>query len=138
MQVLARVAPRVRLFAYDQYISALVLAYGLLGVATVHAQTIPLLPERLGHAETLLPSGQVLITGGQNENATLDSALLYDPATGSFVATGALITAREEHTSTLLPDGTVLIAGGEKDKVALQTAEIYDRRRDALRRYAEA
>jgi hypothetical protein len=107
-------------------LSLLVLAYGLLGAATVHAQTIPLAPKRLGHAETLLRSGQVLITGGQNENATLDSALLYDPATGSFAATGALITAREEHTSTLLPDGTVLIAGGEKDKVALQTAEIYD------------
>ena len=60
------------------------------------------LPERTGHAATLLQSGKVLITGGANESATLKSALLYDPVANIFTAAGAMIAARTDHTSTLL------------------------------------
>lgn len=100
--------------------------FGLLAGGTAHAQsTIVLDPERTGHAATRLSSGKVLITGGVNEGATLNSALLYDPATGNFAPTGTMVSARTNHTSTLLADGRVLITGGE-DIVPLQTAEIYD------------
>lgn len=106
-------------------LSLLCLAGFILGASVSQAQTIPLTPERTGHAATLLPSGQVLISGGVNETATLDSVILYDPATGTLKPTGSLVTARKEHTSTLLADGTVLITGGELNGSGLTSAEIY-------------
>ena len=57
--------------------------------------------------------------------ATLASAELYDPASGTWTATGNLNTARSEHTATLLPDGKVLVAGGLNGGV-LASAELYD------------
>ncbi len=84
-------------------------------------------PERAGHAATRLNSGLVLVTGGVNESATLNSALLYDPVLGTFTPTGNMNTARSNHTSTLLNDGHVLITGGDLDTgLVSKTAELYD------------
>ncbi|MEO8045051.1 MAG: kelch repeat-containing protein [Spartobacteria bacterium] len=98
----------------------------LLGLAALQAQTIPLSPERTGHTATLLNSGKVLIAGGVNETATIASSLLYDPANGTLVSTGSMVTARADHTATLLPDGRVLITGGDQGFSPLQTAELYN------------
>ena len=66
------------------------------------------------HTATLLPNGKVLVAGGVVTAAILlASAELYDPATGTWTATGSLNTARYYHTATLLPNGKVLVAGGD-------------------------
>jgi hypothetical protein len=79
---------------------------------------------RRGHTATLLPSGKVLVAGGQDA-VELSSVELYDPLTGAWSATGAMSTARVNHTATLLPDGKVLVAGGW-NAGSLATSEIYD------------
>lgn len=80
---------------------------------------------RVGHTETLLQSGLVLIVGGQGPG-TLNTAELYNPATGIFTATGSLTHARYDHTATLLNDGTVLIAGGFSSGDVRDDNELYD------------
>src|SRR5439155_24854624 len=53
------------------------------------------------------------VAGGR-ANALLNSTEVFDPATGSFAATAALLQrARAGHTATVLADGSVLIAGGD-------------------------
>ena len=51
-------------------------------------------PRATWHTATLLPNGKVLVAGGLGSGGSLASAELYDPATGTWSATGALATAR--------------------------------------------
>jgi N-acetylneuraminic acid mutarotase len=90
---------------------------------------------RQGHTATLLPDGKVLVAGGTGSNngtgsnSALASAELYDPRSGSWTATGSMVTPRQFHTATLLPDGRVLVAGGTGNNVTgkpLASAELYD------------
>jgi len=81
---------------------------------------------RVGHTATLLPNGSVLVVGGRDNAHTLDSAEVYDPATGTWSVTGSLNTARISHTATLLQDGKVLVAGGGVPPGLANTAELYD------------
>ena len=64
------------------------------------------------HTATLLPSGNVLVAGGENTSGILASAEIYNPGTNSWSAAGSLATARFFHTATLLPNGLVLVTGG--------------------------
>ncbi len=65
---------------------------------------------------TLLNNGLVLVAGGEDFNQNpLASASLYNPATGTFTATGNLKVAVDIQTATLLNNGTVLITGGFSD-----------------------
>jgi hypothetical protein len=84
---------------------------------------------RSWHTMTLLPSGQVLVTGGATYSpyGVFSSAELYDPASGTWRSTGSLATARYRHTATLLPGGKVLVVGGYNyNAVDLASAELYD------------
>ena len=76
--------------------------------------TTTLSTARAYHTETLLPNGKVLVTGGRGASSTfLDSADLYDPASGLVNPTAGLMSARRvSHTATLLQNGKVLIVGG--------------------------
>jgi Kelch motif protein len=87
---------------------------------------------------TRLDDGRVLVVGGFNSRiGTLDSAELYDPATGMFAASGGALTVpRELYTATPLPDGRVLLAGGFNTHSVrtLVSAEIYDPKTDRFSR----
>jgi hypothetical protein len=79
---------------------------------------------------TLLDNGTVLFSGGiSGENAgfvTYASTELYDVASGTFVLTGNLQTARQDHSSSPLPNGQTLVAGGvDSSGNALASAELY-------------
>jgi hypothetical protein len=96
---------------------------------------------RYGHIATLLPNGKVLIAGGivRGEGGLLipqASAELYNPATGTFSATGSMTVPRNRHIATLLNNGKVLIVGGSRPISPgetccaawppYQSAELYD------------
>jgi hypothetical protein len=73
---------------------------------------------RFMHTATLLADGRVLVAGGfgnpyPNPNpAVLDTAEIYDPATGTWTRTGSMNVRRGIHQAALLADGRVLVAGG--------------------------
>jgi hypothetical protein len=70
--------------------------------------------ERWGHSAVLLPTGKVLISGGEGYSTFDDwnSAELYDPNTLGFFATASMTYKRHLHATTLLPNGKVLATGG--------------------------
>lgn len=99
-----------------------------------------LVTPRAGHTATLLADGRVLVVGGStqpilplhpgNNAVYLDSAEIYDPATGQWRETAPLGMARRGHTATRLLDGRVLVAGGDmawdSSSNPLGFAEIFD------------
>ncbi len=76
----------------------------------------PMSTRRIFHTATLLSNGQVLIAGGSSAvdkaPVAINTAELYDPATGTFPTVLSLIDSRFDHTATLLVNGMVLLAGG--------------------------
>lgn len=77
------------------------------------------------HGAVLLADGRVLIVGGADKRdgrPAYSSVEIYDPATGSFSATGDMNSPRYklQDTLVLLNDGKVLIAGGAN------RAEVFD------------
>ena len=87
-----------------------------------------------GRTATLLPNGNVLVTGGLPAYydtafySLLSSAELYVPSSGTFALTGDMALPRRSHAATLLADGTVLITGGGIDNFdnTSPIAELYD------------
>ena len=82
---------------------------------------------RFDHTATLLPNGLVLIAGGSQlpsglPGINLNTAEIYNPATGTFKPTGNMNMARADATANLLRNGKVLIAGGADER----SAELYD------------
>jgi N-acetylneuraminic acid mutarotase len=67
---------------------------------------------------TVLTDGRVLVAGGcgsfldDNCPTVLATAELFNPATGTWSATGSMSVARVDHTATRLLDGRVLVASG--------------------------
>jgi hypothetical protein len=95
------------------------------------AATGPMTTARVDATATLLPNGKVLVAGGSLVRGTapdLNSAELFDPATGTFSATGSLGTARGFASAVLLPNGKALVTGGANSGLGngLSSAEVYD------------
>ncbi|WP_232537772.1 kelch repeat-containing protein [Cystobacter fuscus] len=86
------------------------------------------------HSATALADGRVLVTGGLVDNADeclgfncLASAEVYNPATGTWTATGDMHSPRRRHSLTPLNGGLVLAVGGYDDSTGIHTsAELYD------------
>ena len=77
------------------------------------------------HTATLLPTSEVLLTGGGTPDLPATRSVeIFDPGTGLTRRAGDMKVARAEHTATLLADRTVLIVGGLGP--AANSAEIYD------------
>jgi Galactose oxidase, central domain/Kelch motif len=84
---------------------------------------------RVYHTATMLLNGMALVTGGYDTLNPLHasaSAELYDPASGTWTATGSLNTGRGEYTATLQSNGMALVAGGSDGSSILASAELYD------------
>jgi hypothetical protein len=82
---------------------------------------------------TRLADGRVLIAGGDGVSTPGPMttcfpliAELFDPATNTFAATGALPAGRSRHTATLLADGRVLLAAGISVGPSIASAETFD------------
>src|SRR5262249_25705267 len=78
---------------------------------------------RAQHTATLLPNGNVLVTGSFPQTNTAE---IYNPTTNSWSLAANMKTVRAINTATLLPNGKVLVAGGLVGLAAIATAEIYD------------
>jgi hypothetical protein len=88
----------------------------------------PLVARRTMFATTLLPDGRVLISGGYDPTTagnpeSTATAEIFDPATGTFSASGSMRTARSGHDSITLPDGQALVWGGTQGTAS---PEIFD------------
>lgn len=94
-----------------------------------------MLEPRWGHTATLLNDGKVLVAGGysrpgagnnQTGSSALATAEIYNPASGTWTATGSMHGIRSGHTATLLPNGQVLVTGNYWLNQRQTSAEIYD------------
>lgn len=104
--------------------------------ADATAPTVPLLNPLAVQTATLLNDGRVLLAGGGAFDPTTDAftpatqSELFDPMTGTFSASGGLITPRYLATAVLLQNGKVLILGGSTDSgngsTPATTCELYD------------
>ena len=82
---------------------------------------------RSGHTATLLPNGEVFISGGWGVSNRTSTAEIYDPQTGKFRDAAIMAAPRAGMTATLLKNGQIFIAGGESANNTPQLiAEIYD------------
>jgi hypothetical protein len=84
---------------------------------------------RTDHVASVLASGKVLVTGGEDAGGQLASAEIFDAAAnggaGAFVATGSMAAARSTHTASVLASGKVLVTGG-RTPASVQSAELFD------------
>jgi lysophospholipase L1-like esterase len=102
-------------------------------------RTGPLLAGVENPTLTTLPSGEVLLAGGARAGGSSSAethslttmAELYDPARGTWSATGSMAVPRILHTATLMETGVdageVLVTGGENaPNESVASAELYD------------
>lgn len=79
---------------------------------------------RFRHTSTALPSGEVILIGGQSDQESLSSTEIFDPSLNEFRLGPSLTKPRRLHTATLLSNGNILVAGGYSGNAA-STAYLY-------------
>jgi hypothetical protein len=95
-------------------LTALVLI--VFGIALVTPDHGHLQQARSSHTATLLQNGKILIAGGNlgpsDHFKALDTAELFDPASGTSEDAASMSNAIENHSAVILKDGKVLCSGG--------------------------
>lgn len=90
----------------------------------------PMPMPRAAHSATRLADGRVLLAGGCHadgcEEGIAGDALLFDPASQAFVATGSLVQSRVGHRAIALADGSVLLLGGYTQDGPTDLVERFD------------
>jgi N-acetylneuraminic acid mutarotase len=97
-------------------------------------EAMPLAGDRASQTAQLLGDGRVLVAGGGGGPTGIPAggdALLYDPQTNAWTATGPMVEPRHFGKAARLPDGRVLVAGGvimanDADPQTTASVEIYD------------
>jgi hypothetical protein len=96
---------------------------------TFSAATGRMVRGRYDHTATLLDSGRVFITGGNDPAIGPFAGDLFDPTDNRVRATtGFPVVARRGHAAVLVGQGRVLIVGGETfvgERVPTDTAELW-------------
>jgi hypothetical protein len=116
-----------RLFRKTLVLSLLAVALSRLSAGASFTPATPLNTPRKGHTATLLPNGNLLVTGGVGTNGNLAGVEMYQLATGAWINTNSMNIPRSYHTATMMPDGKVLIVGGSLSA----STEIFDSRTGA-------
>src|SRR5258708_29431401 len=79
------------------------------------------------HAGTLLPDGDVVLTGGFAGTSPHAQVDLYHHASQTFVAAGHMVFNRASHRQVLTASGQILIIGGTTlEGGILSVDELYD------------
>ena len=89
----------------------------------------PMTTPRCYHAATVLPDGKVFVVGGcsaNEEEAVINSAELWDPATGAWSALPPMVHARGAAACCILPGVRVAVLGGKGSQGIRKDAELYD------------
>jgi Kelch motif len=83
---------------------------------------------RCDHRMSLLPNGQVLVTGGFNGSGKLSSTEMYSPTSNywSINSPYSMTSVRTGHTQTTLADGRVFVTGGANTSNALASTEFFN------------
>ena len=80
---------------------------------------------RTAHAAVPLPTGHVLVAGGENQSGQVPDVEEYDPAANSWASVGSLATARSRLTAAVVNGDRAVLLGGWNGGASVSGADIY-------------
>jgi WD40 repeat protein len=88
----------------------------------IFTTTGSMLGPRGWHTATLMPTGHVLLIGGEDGTNRILAAESYDPSSATNSPAGSMTVERDEPSAVLLASGQVLVVGGGVNALA----EVFD------------
>ncbi len=91
------------------------------------SEMLPMFLPRTHHTATLLPGGQVLMAGGEDQDTKFSNCELYVPVPGGWTGAKTISSKSYSPTATALRDGRMLVVGGIVPPASfLKYADLYD------------
>ncbi|MCK4718724.1 MAG: hypothetical protein KAT70_08655, partial [Thermoplasmata archaeon] len=83
---------------------------------------------RYGHSATMLPGGNVLLSGGEFGGTTLASSIIYNYTTTRWTTVKTMTMGTKDHAAHRLSTGHILLTGGHDSRVPgpVNNASFYD------------